>query len=460
MDSVKPAATPNVAGLMRSFAKALRFRAGGIAPDDEVRKLKLREKAKSGPLPSTGHRSQSFAKEDGDEKLRKRAAMEAFLAKLFASVSSLKAAYAQLQIAQSPYDSNGIQTADEMVVSELMHLSELKQCYLKKQIDPSSQVTLLLAEIQEQQSLLKTYEIMGKKFESQLRLKESEITSLREILEESNRQNRLLEQKLNPSGPLSGLDDLHLSGLNPSHFIIVLRHAIKSLKSFVKLMVEQMVSAGWHIDTAASSIEPDIIYGKPEHKSFAFECFVCREMFDGFNNPEFSLPNEPLPERKQRRRHFFDRFTELKSMRVKEFLSHKPNSTFGKFCRAKYLSLVHPKMEASFSGDLNQRSIVNSGGYPETAFFASFAEMAKRVWLLQCLSFSFEPEVSIFQVSKGSRFSEVYMESVSNDAFLSSNNLLVAFTVIPGFKIGKTVIQCQVYLSPSRTQVNHRRASR
>nr|DAD33730.1 TPA_asm: hypothetical protein HUJ06_012581 [Nelumbo nucifera] len=46
------------------------------------------------------------------------------------------------------------------------------------------------------------------------------------------------------------------------------------------------------------------------------------------------------------------------------------------------------------------------------------------------------------------------MESVSNDAFLSSNNLLLAF------KIGKTVIQCQVYLSPSRTQVNHKLASR
>nr|DAD36931.1 TPA_asm: hypothetical protein HUJ06_007572 [Nelumbo nucifera] len=75
---------------------------------------------------------------------------------------------------------------------------------------------------------------------------------------------------------------------------------------------------------------------------------------------------------------------------------------------------------------------------------------------MQVTTFSFV----VGEVSKGSRFSEVYMESVSNDAFLSSNNLLVAFTVIPGFKIGKTVIQCQVYLSPSRTQVNHRRASR
>ncbi|XP_010242145.1 PREDICTED: IRK-interacting protein [Nelumbo nucifera] len=447
MDSVKPAAAnSNVAGLVRSFAKALRFKAVGVAPDDGVKRLKFREeKAKSGPL--TGHRSQPFADKDEDEKLRNRAALEAFLATLFASISSVKAAYAQLQIAQSPYDANGIQTADAVVVSELKHLSELKQCYLKKQIVPSSEVTPLLAEIQEQKNLLKTYEIMVKKFESQLKLKDSEITFLREKLEESDRQNRLIEWKLNPSGPLSVLDDLHLSGLNPNHFITVLRHVIKSIKSFVKLMIDQMGTAGWHIDEAASSIEPGVAYCKPEDRSCVFEYFVCREMFDGFHQPNFSLPVEPLSEKKQMQRHFFDKFTEMKSIRVKEFLSRNPNSTFGKFCRAKYLRLVHPKMEASFFGDLNQRNIVNSGGYPGTPFFATFAEMAKRVWFLHCLAFSFEPEASIFQVRKGSRFSEVYMESVNNDAFFSSSNPNVAFTVIPGFKIGKTVIQCQVYLS-------------
>ena len=79
-----------------------------------------------------------------------------------------------MQHAQSPYDAEGIQAADQLVVSNLKKLSELKQCFLKKQFDPSPENAMILAEIQEQKSLSKTFEIMGKKLESQLRLKESD----------------------------------------------------------------------------------------------------------------------------------------------------------------------------------------------------------------------------------------------------------------------------------------------
>ncbi|KAA8544887.1 hypothetical protein F0562_019719 [Nyssa sinensis] len=120
--------------------------------------------------------------------VRHRAATKAFIAKLFATISSVKAAYAQLQFAQSPYDADGIQSADQ-----------------------------LLAEIQKQKSLLKTYEITGKKLDSQLKLKDSEVTFLREKLEEVNRENKSNEKRLNSSGPLSVLDNLHLSGLSPNH---------------------------------------------------------------------------------------------------------------------------------------------------------------------------------------------------------------------------------------------------
>ncbi|KAF8413707.1 hypothetical protein HHK36_001699 [Tetracentron sinense] len=440
MDSAnKSTATSNKGRLARTFAKVLHLRAvTGIVSGDGTRKAKSRDSIR----------------DDDDEKVRNTAAMEALVAKLFATISSAKAAYAQLQIAQSPYDVEGIQSADEMVVTELKNLSELKQCYLKKQFDFSPQVTQL-AEIQEQQSLLKTYEIMGKKLESEFKNKDSEVALLRKKLDESNMQNRLLEKRLKPSGSSSILDNLHLQGLYPNNFITVLRFSIKSIRSFVKLMIEKMESAGWDLDAAASSIEPHVVYTISNHRCFAFESFVCREMFDGFHDPTFSLPNEPLPERKQRQSFFFDRFTELKSETPNEFLTRKPHSTFGKFCRNKYLNLVHPKMESSFFGDLNQRNVVNSGGYPETRFFAAFAEMAKWVWLLHCLAFSLEPEASIFQVSKMCRFSDVYMVSVTEGGFFFSDaGPRVAFTVVPGFKIGKTLIQCQVYLSPASAQAN------
>ncbi|KAK6934105.1 protein of unknown function DUF641, plant [Dillenia turbinata] len=457
IDSVRRmAVTPSKSRLARTFAKVLHIRAvTGVAPAEGIKKIKPQEKVKDDLV--TGPLTHSF--DDEDEKYQDRLAMEALLAKVFASISTVKAAYAELQNAQFPYDSEGIQSADELVISELKNLSELKQCYLKKQFDFSPETALPMAEIKEQKSVMRTYETMVKKLESQMKRKDTQVAFLREKLEESKKHNRSLEKVLNSSGPLSVLDNLYFSGLNPSHFITVLRHTVKSIRSFVQLMVKGMESAGWDIDAAVNSIVKDVVYLKPEHKCFALESFVCREMFDGFHIPNFSLLTESLPETKKREWLFFDRFSELKSIKTKQYLASRPKSTFAKYCRAKYLHLVHPKMESSFFGNLNQRDLVNSGQFPETLFFSGFSEMAKRIWLLHCLAFSFEPEASIFQVSKWCRFSEVYMECMNEDVFFSGpeSKPRVAFTVVPGFRIGKTVIQCRVYLSqpPSRTSEDH-----
>lgn len=431
MDSVKlSAVTPRKSRLARTFAKVLHVRAaaGVVSPDDDIQKPKSNKK---------------MMKKDGfkidDEGVMK----EAFMAKMFASLSSIKASYAQLQYAQSPYDADGIQSADQMIVSELRKLSELKQCYLKKELhDPSPGTALLLSQVREQSSLVKTYEITSKKMDSQLKLKESEIMFLKEKLAETSSDCRLLERRLNSSGPLGFTDaPTELSCLRPSHFIAFLRQAVKSVRSFVRLLIDAMDSQEWDLVGAASSIHPGVSFWKANHVCFAFESFVCREMFNGFDHSS---------EKEDRRRVFFDRFVELKSVRPADYLAWKPKSSFAAFCRAKYLRVVHPKMEESFFGNLEQRSLVSSGELPETPFFTAFVEMARRVWLLRCLAFSFDPPVSIFRVSEGSRFSEVYMESLSDEAFDAASaetDPHVAFTAVPGFMIGKIVVQSQVYLN-------------
>ncbi|KAF7146579.1 hypothetical protein RHSIM_Rhsim04G0027100 [Rhododendron simsii] len=404
-----------------------------------------------------GNRHQSFA--DVDEKLRHKLATEAFLAKLFATVSNLKAAYAQMQFAESPYDGEAIQAADQIVVSELKNLSGFKQSYVKKQFyeESSPEKVQVWAELQEQKSLLKTYEIMGKKLDSQLRFKNSEIIFLKEKLEETKKENRLIERRLNASGLLSNPDNLQFSGLNPNHFISAVRQTVKSVRQFARLMINEMELTGWDLDSAARAIEPDVVYWDESHKCFAIEAFVCREMFDGFNFPYYVPPNKWEQPKKQHRL-FFDRFTQLKSFKTREYLVKNPKSKFATFCSAKFFRVVHPKMESSLFGNTNHTDVLRTGEFPDTTFFYAFSDMAKRVWLLHCLAFSFEPEASIFEVKKRCRFSEVYMESVCEEAFLSSDGKtkietetktgpVVAFTVVPGFRIGKTVIQCQVYLS-------------
>ncbi|KAK7268962.1 hypothetical protein RIF29_21674 [Crotalaria pallida] len=117
-------------------------------------------------------------------------------------------------------------------------------------------------------------------------------------------------------------------------------------------------------------------------------------------------------------------------MKVSEFLALKLRSKFAKFCKVKCLKPIHPMMESSFFGNLNQRNLVSvfgwevahrngrslylvasiemqskrenkntlsSGEFRDTNFFTSFTEMAEKVWLLHCLAFSFEPQASIFK---------------------------------------------------------------
>ncbi|XP_019193321.1 PREDICTED: uncharacterized protein LOC109187548 [Ipomoea nil] len=436
MDAVMQSSiSQNKSKLRRAFSKVFHIQfVIGAGQEGKHKSNKSHEKKEK-----NGDFNAQFKRlDDADEKLRLIAA-EAFLARVFASVSSVKAAYAQLQFSQSPYDPDGICAADKMVVSELKILSELKQCYFKKQIDDecSPQTTLLLAEIQEHKCSLRTYDIMGKKLCSQVKLKDSEIAFLREKLVEIDTEKRVLEKRLNSISVPSEL-------LSLSFFITYLLQTVESIQSFTRVLCGEMESAGWDLDAAARSIQPGVVFWKANHKRYAFESFVCGVMFDGFNYQNLSVSSSE--QKKQQERLFFDRFMEQKS----DYLAWKPKSTFATFCCNKYLRLIHPRMEESLFGNLDQRARVKSGKYPpETAFFTAFSEMANRVWLLHCLAFSFDPEeaLSIFQVSRKTRFSEIFMETVNEEAFLlSETEPRVAFTVVPGFRIGKTVVQCQVYL--------------
>ncbi|GAA0166680.1 hypothetical protein LIER_21784 [Lithospermum erythrorhizon] len=390
-----------------------------------------------------------------EEKIKNELIIEAFLAKMFASVSAIKAAYATLQQAQCPYNPEGIQFADDLIEEELKNLAEMRQCFLKKQFDENSPETALaIAEIQEMKHLVKMYEISGKKLDYQVKLKESEVTFLKEKLQEEKKENELLETRMDSSGLLPRLENLNLSTLGHDHFIAFHKRTVKSIRSFVRLLVNKLESAEWDLEAAVSIIEPNVVLWKSSHGSYAFESFVCKEMFERFNDNYFSNSMEASSKTNVERRpkEFFARFMELKSVKATDYLVWKPKSVFARFCREKYFKLMHPKMEESLFGNLDQRNQVKSSEYPETPFFSAFAEMAKRVWLLHCLAFSFHSEASVFQVSQGSRFSELYMVGVNDEPFIISphdtedTQPRVAFTVIPGFRFSSTIVQCQVYL--------------
>ncbi|KAK9714518.1 hypothetical protein RND81_06G100400 [Saponaria officinalis] len=379
---------------------------------------------------------------------------QALVAKLFASVSSIKAAYAELQCAQFPYNAEAIQSADEDLVSELMVLSDLKQKFFCRSLDlPPPYVAQLLAEIQEQQSNIKTYEITMKQMEWKLEQKDVQIDSLRRKFEDLTRGNKSLEKRVNSSGALFPLrNNITLSELNQCHFIRVLHYGLKSLRHFIKHLVREMETKNWDMNLAAKAIQPYAVFAKSKHKVFAFESYVAQIIFDGFNHHNFFLPDEGSSKQNPNKntQFFFESFIKMQSLTTTQIFTQYPKCPFARFCKGKYLKVVHPKMECSIFGNLDQRKVISSGAFPETEFFSLFAEMARRVWLLHLLAFSFDPPAVAFQVKRGCRFSEVYMESVvgEDDVVTSEAEYMAAFTVVPGFKIGKTVVQSLVYTSP------------
>ncbi|XVF22734.1 hypothetical protein REPUB_Repub12eG0196300 [Reevesia pubescens] len=383
-------------------------------------------------------------------------AVEALISKIFTNISSLKSAYIQLQTAHTPYDPEKIQAADVLVISELKNLSELKHFYRENNPKPvyvSPQDSRLAAEIQEQQSLLKTYEVMVKKFQSEIQNKDSEIHQLQQLIEDANQKRVKLEKNIKLRGLSmkesegSGEENGFFPGdLTPELFTSTVESAFKAIHDFSKPLINMMKAAGWDLDAAADSIEPNVVYAKRAHKKYAFESHICQRMFGGFQEENFSIKLDNLAVTKES---FFHQYLALREMDPLDMLGQNPDSIFGKFCGSKYLVVVHPKMESSFFGNLDQRNYVMGGGHPRTPFYQAFLKLAKSVWLLHRLAYSFDPNVKVFQVKRGNEFSEVYMESVVKNLIMDETEQKpkVGLMVMPGFWIGGSVIQSRVYLS-------------
>lgn len=370
-------------------------------------------------------------------------AMEAMVSNLFSNISAFKAAYVQLQTAHTPLDVHNIQAADRAVIAQLQKLSELKRCHKNgcKEAPPD---THLQAQVHERQCMLRTYEMMLNRLESEIEMKDTEVDMIREQIKKTKETNARLEKKLQEPEMV----------LNTQLFVKSVQEASKEVHGFAKILINQMKSAEWDLDSAANSIHPDIRYAKRTHKKFAFESYVCNGMFGGFENEDFYINGglSSIIDPEKHRLECFTEYQDLKSQDPFAFLaSAPPDCLFGQFCHKKYLQVVHPKMEESFFGNLDQRDHVVNGIHPKTAFYEAFLKLAKAIWLVHRLAFSFDPVVSIFQVRRGTDFSVVYMESVVHGV-LSGYDALegrpkVGFTVMPGFRVSKAVIQCQVYLT-------------
>ncbi|KAL6494092.1 hypothetical protein OROGR_032001 [Orobanche gracilis] len=395
--------------------------------------------------------------------------MGALIPSLFATLSSFEASYLQFQAAHVPeIDLNALELADKLVVSILQKLTEMKNLYrdskkkglgLKCSFDfPAG--SFLEFQAQENQSKLRVLETIVNSLQSEMDVKDDEARNLRGKLDKIRVSNGGLSRKLVVKEGNTCFEVL----LTIRVFEAMLGDSVKSLRCFVKLLIDLMQMAGWDLEEAANSFCSGVEYSKNDHFRYAFLSYVSLGMFHNFDKNDFGLIDSQIICNGDALRNndngmmdsehnvYLRQLIQHIAINPMEILSKNPKCEFSRFCDRKYEQLIHPTMESSIFSHLEDKKEKLLDSWKSlTVFYESFVRMTSSIWLLHKLAYSFSPVVEIFRVEKGVEFSMVYMEDVLGKCNLPlTSRPKVGFTVVPGFKVGRTVIQSKVYLTDSK----------
>lgn len=418
-------------------------------------------------------------REDG-YKTERQMEMVTLMNEVFETVSSMKKAYVSLQESHCPWDPQKMRLSDMAVVADMKRLGVLRERFRRSVgragggvgAEAGRRRTVAGVMLRE---VVAPYEAAMEKLKTEVKNKEAEIANLREKLRtatalnsggSSGRKSRShshhqSKKKVNYSSQLQVL---------PSPMPDVFESCISSVKegskSFTSLLLSLMKSAHWDIAATVRSIEAsatstpttgppaavrDSIVG-PNHAKYALESYVNRKIFQGFDHETFYMDGSlsSLLNPNQFRTECFTQYRDMKAMDPIELLGILPTCQFGNFCSKKYLSIVHPKMEESLFGDLEQRSQILAGNHPRTRFYGEFLVLAKAVWLLHLLAFSLDPPPTHFEGSRGAEFHPQFMESVVRfPGGKVAAGHVVGFPVSPGFKLGNgSIVKARVYVVP------------
>ncbi|KAL8213886.1 hypothetical protein R6Q57_003335 [Mikania cordata] len=397
---------------------------------------------------------------------------------VFETVSCLKKAYVSLQQAHCPWDPDRMRSSDMTVILELKKLGVLRERFRRSLVRDGGVVGgrnwkvagVALREV------VAPYEAAMEKMKAEIKNKEAEIENLKEKLHTAtvssggsggrkSRSHSHHQSKKKVNSQLQGSPS-PVATHTPELFESCISSVKEASKSFTSLLLSLMKSAHWDIAATVRSIEAsttttvstgtpatatDSIVG-PNHAKYALESYVNRKIYQGFDHETFYMDGSlsSLLNPNQFKSDCFTQYRDMKSMDPIELLGILPTCQFGNFCSKKYMSIVHPKMEESLFGDLEQRRQVLAGNHPRTRFYGEFLAVAKAVWLLHLLAFSMDPPPTLFEGSRGAEFHRQFMESVVRfPGGRVAAGHVVGFPVSPGFKVGSgLIVKARVYVVP------------
>ncbi|KAL2238316.1 UNVERIFIED_CONTAM: Protein GRAVITROPIC IN THE LIGHT 1 [Sesamum indicum] len=404
---------------------------------------------------------------DGDHPPRVME-LEMLMGQVFDAVSVMKRAYVSLQEAHCPWDPDKMRVADVAVVAELRRLGLLRERFRRSVGSGRGGGRRWGVGAATLREVVAPYEAAVEELKREVKAKHAEVENLREKLKTATSFDRISGKSKGKSKRRVSCTTQVAAAPAMELFEATMSLVNEASKSFTSLLLSLMRSAHWDIAAAVRSIDAasstsatmnnpttttmftDSIVGG-NHAKYALESYVSRKIYQGFDHETFymdgSLSSILHPD--QHRRDCFTQYRDMKAMDPIELLSILPTCSFGNFCFKKYLSIVHPKMEESLFGDLEQRRQVLDGHHPRSQFYGEFLGLAKAVWLLHLLAFSLDPPPSHFEASRGAEFHSQYMESVVRISGNNGGPMVVGFSVSPGFKLGNgSIIKARVYLVP------------
>ncbi|KAK9940693.1 hypothetical protein M0R45_017340 [Rubus argutus] len=377
------------------------------------------------------------------------------MTEVFDAVSAMKIAYVSLQEAHNPpWDPEKLRAADVAVVGELRKLGALRERYFRRRCNDGDMLREVVA----------PYEAAVEELKREVKARDMEVDNLKEKLKSIVRETNGGKKSwtsLSRRKVYCITETQVRAAPTPELFEGAMSQVRESTETFTLLLLSHMRAAHWDIAAAVRSIEAttataamisasSIIQTQHANAEYALQSYISRKVLQGFDHESFYMDNSlsSLLNLDQYRRDCFTQYCDMKKMDYTELLDILPSCNFGKFCSNKYLAIVHPKMEESFFGDLEQRRQVVEGRHPRSQFYGHFLALAKEVWLLHLLAFSLDPAPCQFEASRGAEFHPHYMESVVKfTGELVPSGQVVGFPISPGFKLGNgSIIEAGVYL--------------
>ncbi|GAB2214781.1 hypothetical protein Droror1_Dr00019144 [Drosera rotundifolia] len=389
------------------------------------------------------------------------------LSEVFSSASRMRRSYAGLQMAMSPWDAERVREADAEVVTEMRRIGELKERFRRREArNMGERVGVGMGRARE---VVEPYERVAEELRREVREKEREVERLRETvrgLVDGGGAHGSEQRRWKGRRRVGSIEAQVSVSPSPDLFEAAMSQVTVASKSFTSLLLSLMRSTHWDIAAAVRSIVTasttatngslspisPTTPAATSHAKYALESYVSRKIFQGFDHETFYMDGtlSSLLNPDQFRRECFSKYRDMKSMDPAELLGILPTCQFGVFCNKRYLSIIHPKMEESLFGNLEQHRQVMAGNHPRTEFYGEFLRLAKAVWLLHLLAFALDPPPSHFEASPGAEFHPGYMESaVRFQGGMVPPGLVVGFSISPGFRFGRgSVIKTRVYLVP------------